>query len=105
MGRALWDSGIAQWVGHYGIVDSSVGRALWDEGIVQGVIYRLSRSIFCTTPDSAQGTFRYLPTPGSVSIMKTGNHSRLVVLCGGGMEVLMTALFRLLPSTPPMIPL
>jgi len=37
VGRALWDSGIAQWVGHYGIVDSSVGRALWDSGIAQGV--------------------------------------------------------------------
>ena len=35
-----WDIGIAQWVGHYGILgywDSSVGRALWDTGIAQWV--------------------------------------------------------------------
>jgi len=40
VGRALWDSGIAQWVGHYGIdgiVDSSVTRALWDSGVAQWV--------------------------------------------------------------------
>ena len=33
MGRALWDSRIAQWVEHYGIVD----RALWDSRIAQRV--------------------------------------------------------------------
>jgi len=37
VGRALWNSGEAQWVEHYGIVDSSVGRALWDSGIAQWV--------------------------------------------------------------------
>jgi len=35
VGRALWDSGIAQWVKDYGIVGSSVGRALWDSGEAQ----------------------------------------------------------------------
>jgi len=37
MGRALWDSRIAQWVRHYGTVGSSVGRELWDGGIGQWV--------------------------------------------------------------------
>ena len=35
MGRALWDSGIAQWVEHYGIAGQLGGRALWDSGIAQ----------------------------------------------------------------------
>jgi len=26
--RALWDSGIAQWAEHYGMVNGSVGRVL-----------------------------------------------------------------------------
>jgi len=38
VGGALWDSGIAQWVEHYGIV-GSVGRALWDSSIAQWVEY------------------------------------------------------------------
>jgi len=37
MGRALWDSGIAQRVRHYGTVGSSVGRELWDGGIASVV--------------------------------------------------------------------
>jgi len=37
VGRALWDSGIARGVEHYGIVDSSVSRALWDSGLAQWV--------------------------------------------------------------------
>ena len=28
MGRVLWDSGIAQWVEHYGITGQFSGRAL-----------------------------------------------------------------------------
>ena len=33
MGRALGDSGVAQWVELYGIVGWLRGRALWDSGI------------------------------------------------------------------------
>ena len=33
MGRALWESGRAQWAEHYGIAGSSVGRALWDGSV------------------------------------------------------------------------
>jgi len=33
--RALWDSGIAQWLEHYGIVGYLSGRALQDSGIAQ----------------------------------------------------------------------
>ena len=33
MGKALWDSGIAQRVEHYGVVV----RALWDSGVAQWV--------------------------------------------------------------------
>jgi len=38
--RALWDRGVVQWVGHYGIdgiVDSSVTRALWDSEVAQWI--------------------------------------------------------------------
>ena len=35
MGRALWDSGIAQCVELYEIVGWLSGRALWDSGIAQ----------------------------------------------------------------------
>ena len=37
MGRALWDSGIAQWVEHYAIAGYSVGRVLWDSGVAHWV--------------------------------------------------------------------
>jgi len=37
VGGALWDSGIAHWVEHYGIAANSLGRALWDSGIPQWV--------------------------------------------------------------------
>ena len=37
VGRALRDSGIVQWVEHYGIMATSVGRALWDSGMSQWI--------------------------------------------------------------------
>ena len=37
MGRALLDSGIAQWLKQYGIVGYLSGRALWNSGIAQWV--------------------------------------------------------------------
>jgi len=37
VGRALWDSEIAQRVEHYGIVEYLSGRALWDSGVAQWV--------------------------------------------------------------------
>ena len=35
MGRTLWDSGIAQWVEHYGKAEQLSGRALSDCRIAQ----------------------------------------------------------------------
>ena len=35
MGRALWDTGITQWVEHCGIGEWSVGRALQDNRLVE----------------------------------------------------------------------
>jgi len=38
VGRAFWDSRIAQWVEHYGIVGELSGyRALWDRRIAQWI--------------------------------------------------------------------
>ena len=45
MGGALWDSGIAQWVEHYGIVGYLRGRALWDSGIINKWCDYISRVI------------------------------------------------------------
>jgi len=65
VGRALWDSRIAQCVEHYGIVgwwvgtlgqrdsslgraswDSSVGRALWDSSVGRGARLMMTRPSF-----------------------------------------------------------